>query len=305
MGKEIGMGHYTRMSAVGDVFRLMGYQVNIMTSEDEPIAYDTYDIVVLDSYQLSDEYIAGINKQSTLVVCYDDNALYDYDCHMVFNGNLHAENLKFRINEKLTTLYLGGQYTPLREMFWNMKPIKIRDKAKNIFVCFGGSDSNDYTPYVINAIKEILDVNIHVVLGSHTKCDESVYKIVEKQTSNQISVFKNPSEIVTIMQACDIAITGAGSMVYELATQGIPSVLIPQADNQEEIASYLNENKLMTVLEMWNRVQADDIKNSVMTLISDRYKRVEQSKRLQQTVNKTGAKKIVQEVLTTYHDYFG
>lgn len=282
---SIGMGHYMRMSALAEAFAELGCTYKIFKGEDEPIEYSSFDIVILDTYQINDKYIASLNVPGRLVVCYDDNSLYTYCCDIVLNANFHAEKLIFKFGEKTPKLLLGPYYALLRREFRETQPITIKENAANIFICFGGSDSRNFTPYTLRSLLNIQDVNLTVVLGAYTRCDADVLDLV----NDNVQVLKNPDNLPFIMMNCDMAITAAGSMVYELAALGLPALVITQAKNQNLIADYLQQNKLMRWIGDYESVSTETIQKEAESLLKDAERRKTESVRLVGTVNKNGA----------------
>jgi len=293
VNSTIGMGHYMRMSALADAFFELGCTCSFLKSEDEPVDYTGFDIIILDSYQLSDEYIASLNAPGRLLVCYDDNALYNYCCDIVLNANFHAKELAFRLGEKTPKLLLGPYYALLRREFRDTKPVVVKENADHIFVCFGGSDSNNFTPKAIRSLMNVSGKNLIVVLGPYTQCDNEVYNLA----NDNVKVYKNPDYLPSLIGNSDVAVTASGSMVYELASLGLPTVVITQADNQHNIADYLQRNKLMKWIGDWKNIHPETIKDETENLLKDTVRRETESERLIKTVDRNGALNAAQAIL--------
>jgi spore coat polysaccharide biosynthesis predicted glycosyltransferase SpsG len=209
------------------------------------------------------------------------------------NANLHAGELKFRFEGKAPHMLLGGNYALLRREFRELAPFNTNEKANRVFVCFGGSDLRNITPKVIRALKDIESIQISVVLGELTKCDEDVFAFAGKN----VSVYKTPDSISGIMRQCDIAVTAAGSMVYELAALGIPTITIVQANNQILIADYLSRNGLMRCVGNWENYDFAFLRNETEALLGDYNRRKSESNKLIQTVDRNGAMNAAKAVL--------
>lgn len=290
---SVGIGHYMRMSALADAFTELGCTYTFYKSEDEPVNYSGFDIVILDTYQINDKYIASLNTNGRLLVCYDDNALYTYSCDVLLNANFHANELSFRFGDKIPKLLLGPHYALLRREFQEAQPITIKKDAANVFICFGGSDVRDFTPLAIRALHNIPCVNLTVVLGAYTQCDDEVFTL----ESGNVQIFKNPDNLSGIMRSCDIAITAVGTMVYELAALGLPAIVITQIDNQNLTAEYLQRNKMMRCIGDWENIHQETIKTEAESLLKDTERRETESKRLIGTVNRKGAQSAAYDIL--------
>lgn len=292
----IGTGHFMRMSVLADAFIEMGCECAIFTGEDEPIDYEPYDIIVLDTYLLNDGYISLLRKPRRVLVCYDDNALYKYDCDIILNANLHASELDFRYAGRKPKMLLGTSYALLRNEFKESERAEIREDAKNVFICFGGSDIRNFTAFVIKSLCNIPDIQLTVALGKHTTSDNEALE----QKGKNIEILKNPVPLSAVMKRCDIAVTAAGSMVYELAALGLPAIVIPQADNQKLIADHLNKHGLMKALGQWDIVESNTLRDEVVNLLNNYPRRKTESEKLTETVNPHGAMKAAMEILSLH-----
>ena len=290
---EIGTGHYTRMSSLAEVFTGDGHFCKFFKSKDEPIDYSKYNIIILDSYELNNEYIAKLNDPNRLVVCCDDNANYTYNCDVVLNPNLYSYEIKIKTAVKTPNMLLGGKYALLRKEFRESYPIKIRKNANHIFVCFGGSDLRNMTPKVIKTLRNIKGVKLSVVLGKYTKNNEEVAAL----ESENVSVYKTPKRISEIMNSCDIAVTASGSMINELAVLGIPTITITQAENQFLLTEFLVRKSLIKSAGNWINTDFEFLRKIVVSLLSNYDNRRTISRRIQKMVDKNGAYNSAYEIL--------
>jgi spore coat polysaccharide biosynthesis predicted glycosyltransferase SpsG len=284
------------MSALAEAFVARGCECVFFTGDDEPIDFSGFNIVILDTYKISDEYISSLRATRRVLVCIDDNALYTYDCDALVNHNFHAPGLNFNFAAAPPKLLLGPKFALLRGEFSNTAPIKINENAADIFVCFGGSDVRNFTPQAVKALRKITAAKLTVVLGSHTNCDAEVFALA----CENVRVLKNPAHISREMQNCDIAVTAAGSMVYELSALGIPSILITMAENQFYLAEFLQKNNLMHLLGNWDKISLEELRRETENLLGDFARRKREHENLIKTVDRNGTKNIADEILKMY-----
>jgi spore coat polysaccharide biosynthesis predicted glycosyltransferase SpsG len=288
------------MSVLYSALENRGCEVRIFTKSDEPIDYDGYGIVVLDSYELSDSYISSLRNRicGGLLVCYDDNAFYEYDCDVILNANLHAPELEFRTKGSPPVLLTGGRYALLRDEFRDAAPITVKPEVRRIFVCFGGSDARGFTPKAVEVLRKFDGVTLEVVLGAYTsaKIDEEVLGM----GSDRIRVTKAPERISDIMSKCDMAVVAGGVMVYELAAIGLPAITVTQAENQRLSANYLERKGLMRNAGDWSDFDPEKLKSEVSALMGDAGRRGEESARLLSAVDRNGAANAASEILEIY-----
>ena len=293
ISSEIGTGHYMRMSSLAEVLSEFGHSCDFFKENNEPVDYRGYDIVIVDTYRVDDEYIAMLNSEERIVICYDDNALYNYNCDVIINANLHAHELNFKFSKKTPLMLLGGKYALLRREFRESKPIGVREKANRVFVCFGGSDTRNITPHVVKALRRMESLHLIVVLGAYTKCDYEVVALA----NDYVKVYKAPESIAELMKQCDMAITAAGSMVYEMAALGVPTLLITQAENQIHIADYMTRKGLMKCVGNWQDASYGHLEHEVAALIKDVDRRKKESQELVAEIDKNGTLNTAQAIL--------
>jgi len=223
-------------------------------------------VFIVDSYDVTPEYLKEIKKNfsNMLLVAIDDLGEKIYPVDILINGNLYAEKLDYSEQRKLgTKLLLGPKYLPLRKEFRNCYPHKIRDDVEDILVIFGGSDVTGLTEKVLYILVSMnLDkVKIHVVLGYGFE------RAIEREFKDNSNIYfyrnLNANEIKGLMEKADIAISAAGSTLYELATCGVPTIAIVTAENQNLLKEELERRGIvigMKGCEELNNVLVDNIK---------------------------------------------
>ncbi|SHH20848.1 UDP-2,4-diacetamido-2,4,6-trideoxy-beta-L-altropyranose hydrolase [Tepidibacter thalassicus] len=295
-GQKIGMGHIMRCMALAKELKNYDFDIVFLTKKDEKVIEmietngfkyinissnsleeelievesivneERVEIIITDSYWLSDNYLHKLRKLVKLLISIDDNNLYKYPSHIVINGNVYAEDLKYKKIFDNTKFLLGGNYTLLREEFRNVSPVNINKEVRNILITMGGVDINNYTPFILDSLKN-LDVKLNVIVGPGFKCIRELKCIANK--NNNVNLIYNPTNMKDIMVENDIAISAAGSTTYELAVLGIPTILIVQADNQIKIAEKMSELNGMVNLGWFEDIKGIQLLDSVNYLIKN------------------------------------
>lgn len=129
----------------------------------------------------------------------------------------------------------------------------------------GGADPNGITNTICNYIKD-LELKFHIVVGASFK-EENIERLVKlKNLKNNINLYFN-ANMIGIMNKCDIAISGCGSTLYELAVCGVPALGLIIADNQEKIAYKMNKQGLIYNLgwykDLTKNIIIDNIKKNI------------------------------------------
>lgn len=323
-GSNIGMGHIMRCMAISkellerniDVFFISKFckEVNdIFINQDikfiniysenlddeifeiEKIIKDyNIDCIITDSYNLSNDYLFKIKKYLRLLISIDDNSLYNYPSDIIINGNIYANDLNYKLIDKDTKLLLGSQYCILRNEFRKNFNFRVKEKVENILVTMGGSDINNFTPFVLETIKE-LNININVIIGKSFECINKIQEISKKY--NNINLIYNPSNISEIMKNNDIAISASGSTAYELCKVGVPAILIVQAENQENIACEFDKKGIMINMGYFSDLKKDELLEKVKFLIDNKGVRYKMNNLSKNIIPDDGVKNIVDSIL--------
>lgn len=278
--KKIGEGHIMRCLALAQAYQDIGGRIIFVMAMDagslfEKLKKERMDIqkidvvpgsdndarqttavvhrevadwVILDGYHFSSKYQKIIKDSDIKILMLDDNCEQDhYYADYILNQNIHAVESLYppKKRETYTKLLLGTKYCLLRREFLEYKDFKreIPQKAKNILVTMGGSDSNNVTCKVIEAFKQINDseLNIKVVLGGNNPHYEKVKQAVDLLPS-KTEIIVNAHNMPELMMWADLAISAAGSTVWEMCFLKLPFIAIVTADNQCGIAEYIKSN---------------------------------------------------------------
>ena len=254
--------------------------------------YNT-DVIITDSYNMNGEYLLFLKSLSRYLVSIDDNYLFDYPSDIVVNPNVYAERKKY--NKKASKYLLGGQYCILRDEFRESSHKNIKVKAENILITMGGTDVNNVTPFIIKAIKKIHGININVIVG---KGFENKKLVEESCKNNQnINLIYNPKDMRILMESADICISSGGSTLYELASLGVPTLFVIQADNQLRLAEYMEKNQIMVNLGWYYNLKEKAVLDEIINIIDNQGIRLKLSADSKKIINVDGVKNIVQKII--------
>lgn len=129
--------------------------------------------------------------------------------------------------------YCGEKYVCLRNEFLLCQPKEFSRKVENILVLFGGTDPSNLTKKIYQVAKEMHqtfpDIKYTFITGIGYNCEEN--GLVSDEEHN-IQILNNICNISYYMQQADIAFTSQGRTVYELASLGIPSIVLAQNERE-------------------------------------------------------------------------
>lgn len=200
------------------------------------------DIIVLDSYVFDEEYQRKIKNQCFKLVCIDDIGDRKFVCDAIIN---HSEGISEKDYTCMpnTKIYLGLKYALLRKPFLLVSVNKQKiQELHNYFVCFGGSDNENYT---LNTVKQLTNIygikKINIVIGSEYLKDDELKIFCDSINSCEINVYKNVNaeDMVNIMLDSHIAIVPSSSISYEVLSVKRPMITGYTVDNQKLIYNSL------------------------------------------------------------------
>lgn len=274
--KTIGSGHIMRCLSIADAMRDMGLESAFVTADDSMstiLASRGYDNIILhtdyrnvedesdalfeqkefkeaegiviDSYFATDKYLKALSEKKK-TVCIDDY-LRIRPADAIINYNVYAEVKAYREERDtgIPKLILGPSFAPLRSMFRNLTPITIKETAEKILFLAGGSDPEHAALKFVKELKNHEDKFIFtVVVGSMSEDYESIKEIADV-SEGRIRVLRNVTDMNRLMLDSDLAISAAGSTLYELCVCGVPTINYVLADNQILAARCFEEKGAM------------------------------------------------------------
>jgi len=269
-----------------------GFEVVLINENNviDELASVNADCLITDSYDVDEDYFNETKDMFSKTGYIDDINAFYYNVDFVINQNVTANNYKYKCNDE-TRLFLGTDYVMLRQEFRGSKPNKIKANITDVLITMGGADPANFTMKLLKYIKD-LDYNFHVVIGpSFSKINE-----IEQEVKNidDIKLYFN-ANMVEMMKKCDVAITAAGSTLYELGALGVPTLGVILADNQEAVAKEMHKNGYIINLGWYNKVEKKDVLDAI-SRINDLEAREKMSALAIKQINKNGVEKLCSEI---------
>lgn len=331
---SIGTGHIMRMIALGQAWQAQGGEVHFLCAEITPaleqrLASEGFHLlrihatlgsqedlsetmhlisetlqadrqnarVVLDGYHFGSDYQLGIKAAGFKLLVVDDygHAAF-YHADWVLNQNISAREEFYAKRSPDTKLLLGPKFAMLRKEFLAYKGWKreIAPVAKKILVTLGGSDPDNVTLKVIQALID-LDLHAKVVIGGSNPHLREIENFIQGQNDSTafIEVIVNASNMPELMAWADVAVAAAGSTCWELACLAVPMLLFISAPNQFAVAQKLEELKLAEVIGWHHNFSKFDFTLKVEFFLRDVENRKRMTKVLSKVVDGRGSENVV------------
>jgi UDP-2,4-diacetamido-2,4,6-trideoxy-beta-L-altropyranose hydrolase len=232
----------------------------------------TPDWLIVDHYALDRHWEAEVRADVARIMVIDDLADRAHECDLLLDQNVLSDELRYdALVPEYCRMLLGPKFALLRPEFRlaRERPQKRTDRAKRVFVFFGGTDPSNETAKALRALhsEEFANLEIAVVIGRecrhHTQLSELVASLPDATLYVQVD------NMAQLMSQADVAIGAAGATSWERCYLGLPSVISTIADNQRSIAAALARVGAVCYVGHYNEAGADDIARALRRLLSD------------------------------------
>ena len=210
--------------------------------------------VFVDSYYAGFRYLerlqAEVNKTDEetgggpgRLVCIDDVMSFAYPCDVLVNYNMYGPDRRGAYEEMYTEAHvpvpqmlLGPEFAPLRAQFQGLPERVVRRKAKNILILTGGADPEHIAVCMAEYMaahrqeQETGGFRFHFVIGAMNGDGEKIRSIASGDS--RMVLHFNVEDMGLLMCQADVAVSAAGSTLYELCAAQTPALTYILADNQ-------------------------------------------------------------------------
>lgn len=307
-GPDIGLGHVMRCLAIAEAAASHGISVDFQAPvlpdgirdrlERSHIDSRQSDIstgplhageaAILDGYRFNESDCRRWRRDRRCLAVIDDNAeKAGFPVDLLINPNIHADRNMYRVWASPPPLLLGSSYAPLRAEFAEREGRQhCRDQADRILLTMGGSDPRKLTSRILSGLAAATrPLHIRVVVGGL-----AAEAAPPEPGPHKIELHRDVADMAAMMEWADIAVTAAGSTIWELAHLGVPTVAVVVADNQRMIGTLAADRGLILLAE------PDTAAQHAVALLDDRPLRDRLSTIGRQTIDGKGAARIVEAI---------
>jgi len=258
---------------------------------------DKADVVVVDCRAVNAEYLWELRKSGCFVVTIDDLAKFIFTSHLVVNGNIYAERLSYCSATGDTRFLLGTNYVMLRPEFWRVEPRLIGDEVRRILVTLGGIDQGNLMAKILGLLDDLPgDFAVTAIIGPFLE-NSSEAERASRHSRHQIELIYAPGLMRDFMLEADLAISGGGQTLYELARVGCPTVAVQVASDQGQHLRALDEAGIIRTGRCSNGGELTEVGSAVLALLADGAARVAMSAAGQRLVDGQGAIRVARVLL--------
>lgn len=225
--------------------------------------------VVADGYCFGLEWQRKVRAAGYRLLLLDDYGHHaQYAADVVLNQNSSATTELYPAREA-SHLLLGARFALLRREFCRRsEPARsIPAVAQKVLVTIGGGDAENVTAKAVLALRSIESIEAVIVAGGSNPHVAALQALISGDA--RLKLLVNPTNMPELMAWADVAITAAGSTVWEAAYCGLPSALLVVADNQIAIAEDLTRRGVCVNLGQSGAASSEAIAETVRALLLD------------------------------------
>jgi UDP-2,4-diacetamido-2,4,6-trideoxy-beta-L-altropyranose hydrolase len=202
------------------------------------------DWLVVDQYGIDARWERAMRTAARRILVLDDLADRAHDCDVLLDQNIQGARERYTglVSPSCVQL-LGPRHALLAPEFARLRAgARQRDgQVRRLVVCFGGADPAGHTRAAIDALAPLAGrlERVDVVAGAANPDRDRVAEAVATLPN---ALFHGATgDLAALLDAADLAIGAGGTMNWERACLGLPTLAFGIADNQRPVLTSLIE----------------------------------------------------------------
>ncbi|MFH1894716.1 MAG: glycosyltransferase [Patescibacteria group bacterium] len=312
--RRIGTGHLMRCLALAhELKRRINCQTSFLMKNSRIVSREVLkhgyaienkfprnfaDIIITSFPSVDQAYLKEIKKYVKLLVVIDDSPKTQYPADIVVKCSCVPQLSRHDLKSKSEFL-VGLDYVIIDKEFKkaSLKEKKIHPEMKSILITMGGSDVNNFTPKIMEALGGLTDIKKIVIIGP---AFEDIDKL---KLGKDFNLKYGVSNMAELMFSADLAIVGGGITLYELACVGTPGIVLCQTDYQFLEAKCFEKKGAIINLGLGRDTTKEAIASAVKSLISNKEIRKKMSLAAKKIIDGRGAERVVDKILSKFKNH--
>ncbi len=281
-GSTIGMGHVARSANLARLIMEGGISVEFWVNDSPAVAaylegFDlkeqpletrsqipSTELVVLDTKKDVTELVRMLKKKGKKVMLMDNTTPAAKYADITVIPSVFTRQVK----EK--NVYAGKEFIILGENFLKARERKHLEHSHplRVLVTMGGADPNNLTLKVVDALWDMENIDVIVVIGPAYRYVDSLSRY-EREGRAGFSFIYGVKDIAPLTTLCHVGFTAMGTTIYELAYMGMPSMVIGNHPDDTEDMDAFNELNMGTALGYHMDVDRRHIRETLRHFIDD------------------------------------
>lgn len=333
---RIGSGHVMRCSAIAeevvrqggaavfavsdegsaDFVRGVGFDARVLPGD--PMALGNEDArrlssladrlhakcILVDSYGVTDGFFDGLGavRSRGARIAYIDDLFTFEDGYapfphpravdIVVNYSFSASGAAYRdaYRDIPALCLIGPSYAPVRSQFRRRAELR-RPEVERMLITSGSTNQRRLLERLVDTcLRSVPCAKLDVVVGKLAS--------YEGEADDRVNVLHDVADMASVMSRVDLALSAAGSTLYELAAVGVPTIAVATTENQLLNAEGFEKLGLGPVVRFEDgRFVGGEPETAVSNFSQDHNARVTAAKRASTIVEGFGAERIVRSLM--------
>ena len=279
--KELGLGHIFRALTLAysltehnvtflcnsrhrlGIEKLRGANMEVveMTDNNSLLAWlceHKPDVYIHDCLDTEPELMKAIKPYVGRLVTFED----------LGDGARYADAVVNAIYEGASShsnVFTGKDFVALRDEFLTTKPKDFSSRVSRVLVMFGGTDPSDLSSRLYSMAREYnkdeIRVEFDFILGSGYE-GEAIFP----DSTKGITVTKDVVRVSDHMKLADMAFSSQGRTTFELASMGVPTIVLAQ-NEREQLHRFAQMDNGFINLGLGKDVSNEDIRSTFEWLL--------------------------------------
>ena len=237
-------------------------------------------ILFVDHYGISAPWERALRASCHVLAVLDDMNDRPHDCDLLVDQNLGktARFYKGLIPEHALVL-AGADFAPIRPEFAEERPGSLArrmdgETQRRIFVAYGGIDADDSSSLTVAAIEalrersEFADLAADVVISSRAPHIDALRRRISA-AGPHICLYVDTPAVARLMSHSLVACGGGGVTALERCVVGLPTLMLIQASNQEQMGNSIELSGAGRVIGRSSEVALAEIREALAELLAD------------------------------------
>jgi UDP-2,4-diacetamido-2,4,6-trideoxy-beta-L-altropyranose hydrolase len=249
------------------------------------------DWIVVDGDRFSSGFLQSIHNSGCRLMLIDDYADRPaYHSDIIVNPNFTAGPASYNEPGSKTLVLAGPRYALLRREFQSPFRRQVREYGNRILVTLGGSDPENLTSQIAEALVGCSDLEITIVAGgAYTRKAQLV-----EQIGNRAQLVFDSEQMPELMMKADIAATIAGGTLWELLSRGCAVLSYARTPGGAYLVNCLAKQNMIVDMGGIFRFEAAEIVPAVRKIAESVSTRQRMASLGQALVDGRGAKRVVE-----------
>ncbi|HEY4905387.1 MAG TPA: UDP-2,4-diacetamido-2,4,6-trideoxy-beta-L-altropyranose hydrolase [Candidatus Sulfotelmatobacter sp.] len=247
--------------------------------------------VIVDGDRFDSVFLDRVRSAGLHLLLVDDFARREsFPADLIVNPNMGAEEKLYREKGSLARLCLGESYVLLRREFRSRPPSRVcPDRGCRVLVTLGGSDPEDLTFKIVEALSRLPDFEITAVAGPGHANPAALQSLA----SNHVRVLLNPLDMCEVMERTDIAIIAAGGTLWELLYMGCAVLSYARNPVQAQVIADLTKNGVVRNMGATKDLDERALAAAVVEIAESKILREKMARMGRQTIDGLGCSRVL------------